>query len=66
MYFVRKNGGNPDDNLINNNNNKKKRVKAYIPLRRKILSESGLALGKSPDARLLRWGYQHVGIFCVR
>ena len=23
----------------------------------------GLALGKRPDARLLRWGYQHVGIF---
>ena len=22
----------------------------------------GLALGNSPDARLLRWGYQHVGI----
>ena len=23
----------------------------------------GLALGNSPDARLLHWGYQHVGIF---
>ena len=23
----------------------------------------GVALGNAPDARLLRWGYQHVGIF---
>ena len=23
----------------------------------------GLALGKAPDARILRWRYQHVGIF---
>ena len=22
----------------------------------------GLALGSAPDARILRWGYQHVGI----
>ena len=22
----------------------------------------GLALGNAPDARILRWGYQHVGI----
>ena len=23
---------------------------------------SGVALGNAPDARILRWGYQHVGI----
>ena len=34
--------------------------KAYIPLQntwRRVL-----ALGNAPDSRILRWGYQHIGI----
>ena len=34
---------------------------AYIPLRAKYLA-SGVGVGQCPDARILRWGYQHVGI----
>ena len=30
-------------------------IKAYIP--------RGLAMGNAPDARILRWRYQHVGIW---
>ena len=37
-------------------------IKAYIALQRKIPGVRGLASGNAPDARILRWGYQHVGI----